>query len=297
MLSDGTAPLQLVHERQHRVGLAHACRVKPEQRTFRPGRARNAQALGQACGHLLAARGAPAQDRHGGRTRGRGHGPVKRKQETRAPGRLGGLRRGFPGVAAGQLIGALSGGVHGCFHLLPVSLHGLLVRIARHIDRIARHHRQLRERQVDREAAPGGQRDEAPGRDCKRHDGPAGHAPEHDDAHAGDAGRPRRDVGGHRHRDVLAQRLERRPERRGSAAILALFARARPPDQPHVEVQQHPADHLAVGVARDHVANLNGLGLDERQQQELAMPHGHDHGMDLFEIGVHVRRLADHLGG
>ena len=126
-----------------------------------------------------------------------------------------------------------------------------------------------------------GKRDEAAGRDGERHDGPARHPGERDDAHARDAGRSRRDIGGHRDRDVLAQSLERCPERPRAAAVLALLARARPPDEPHIEMQKRPADHLAVGMFGDHVANRHGLRLDERQQQELAVPHGHDHGVVL----------------
>ena len=69
MLSAGRRRFKLVHERQDRVRLAHACRMKPEQRAFRAGHARNAQALGQAFRNFFAPRRALAQDGHGGGTR------------------------------------------------------------------------------------------------------------------------------------------------------------------------------------------------------------------------------------
>ena len=62
-------------------------------------------------------------------------------------------------------------------------------------------------------------------------------------------------------------------------------------------MQERPADHLAIGMFGDHVVHRHGLGLDQRQEQELAMPHGHDHRVEFFEIGIGVGRFADNLGG
>ena len=62
-------------------------------------------------------------------------------------------------------------------------------------------------------------------------------------------------------------------------------------------MQKRPADHLAIGMFGDHVVHRDRLGLDQRQQQELAMPHGHDHRIELFEIGIGVGRIANDLGG
>ena len=78
---------------------------------------------------------------------------------------------------------------------------------------------------------------------------------------------------------------------------LPQLAGARAPDQAHVEMQKRPADHLAIGMFGDHIVHRHGLGLDQRQEQKLAMPHGHNHRIELFEIGIGVGRIADDLGG
>ncbi len=291
------AALQLMHKGQDGIRLSNACRMKPEKRTLRPWRARVAEPLRQPLWHFFSARRPLLEDGHGSGSGRPSRAAIDGEQDAEAPRPFRHLRRGLASIAAGKLISAFGGGVHGGFHLLAEVLHLAPIRVARHIDRLARHHRELGKRQVYGKAAPGGQRDEAACRDCERHDGSPRHPRQRYDAHACYAGGSRRDIGRQGNGRVRLERFQRRPQSSRSAAILAGFAPACAPDKSHVEMQERAPDHLAVGVLSDHVVHRHGFRLDQRKQQELAMPHGHDHRVELFQIRIGVSGFAYHLRG
>ena len=66
-----------------------------------------------------------------------------------------------------------------------------------------------------------------------------------------------------------------------AAAVLAPAGGAGAADQLHVEVLERLAQERRIGVPRQHDVGWAIGRLDERQQHELAVPHGDDAGMVL----------------
>ncbi len=180
------------------------------------------------------------------------------------------------------------------FDLLPRPLQRLVVGIARHEDRVRRHHSDAAERQVDGGAIPVVERDAVLRGDGDGVDRPSGMLRQLDDAEAGDA-RHLGHVGGER--DVVAF-LERRKHfgegNRTTLAVEFAVVGAGAADGADAEPLGGARIEFTVAVPRNqHLGAVPFIvALDERRHQMLAMPHGDDR-RHLHRV-VDRRRL-DHL--
>ncbi len=284
------------HQRKNGVGLADACGVKPGEPPRRALDARLAQALVAPQRLLLAAPLAEAQQQRRNGARKAGRFPVGLEPQPRL-GALGARtsRDGAAEIAARAVVGQLGGEVQVVLDLLPIPLELFRGRLARHMHDGADGKAQAGVGQVDLHPAPGVEREVSLGGDGDRQDPPAGLLRGHDDAEPGLARLSSRHVRRHRHRATVAQRLDRRPVGVAAAPVLVAAGGARAADQLHVETLQRLAQELGVGVPRQHdVGRLVGW-LDERQQHELAMPHGDDARMmpdAVLDDRVHLRNAA-----
>ena len=85
-----------------------------------------------------------------------------------------------------------------------------------------------------------------------RNDGPAGHAPDRNDASAGDARRSGWNVGGHDKRGAVRQRAKRGAQRCGAAAIAFALTRPGAANEFDVDRAQCFADQFGVAVPGNH---------------------------------------------
>ena len=208
----------------------------------------------------------------------------------------------FPLTAAslavvGDLVGARGGAVEPALDLLPGGFQRRVVGLARNENRIARHHRQPPERQVECALVPVVEFDAALGGDRHRIDRPAGMLRQLHHAHAGDA-RHFRHVGGERDVPPLRERFQHFGEgHRAALAVEFAVMRAGAADGADAKPHRRARVDLAVAVARDqHLGAMPAFRtLDERRHEMLAVPHGDDR-RHLHRV-VDVRRLKRDAAG
>ena len=134
-------------------------------------------------------------------------------------------------VASNKIVCPACRLVQTVLNALPARFQHGPVRIARHVYRVAHHQRQPRERQVEREAAPGPKAQAAPRREAHWYDRAARPACQPDHAQPGTPRRPRRYIRRHRDVDAILQTAQGRAKRARAAAVLAPACRARTADQ------------------------------------------------------------------
>ena len=263
--------------------------MEPGEEAGRPRRAGETVALGMPVRLLLAAPRAPGEQQRRDRRRELRHQPIGLEREARLRRLL--LVEWIGG--AGERISARRHLGERPFDCRASRLELLRVLGGGHMHRIADDDGKRRERQIDGEGAPGRQLQEVAGGDGERHHRPARLRGERGDADARAPRRAWRHVSRHGHGGAEAS--ARRDSRMAVAPprFRFRFAGAGASDQVHAEALQHRADNLRIAVARDHGFHLRRpLGLEVRQQHELAVPHGEDLRMLVEQLGVRVGRLA-----
>src|SRR3569833_2693285 len=175
----------------------------------------------------------------------------------------------------------------------PKPLHRLGVCIWWYVDLLKADHRAATEWQIDGGAIPVLHPDESTGGHRERLDRPPGFSRQHDDAETRNPG-ALRDVCGQRHVIVLFERARHLLE--GADAALAEEGRAviaGAPAGADAEPLGGDCVELAVAVPRDqNLGMIAGLRLDERGQEELAMPERDDRRHLRLDDVINIRRLV-----
>jgi hypothetical protein len=169
------------------------------------------------------------------------------------------------------------------------TLHGLAIGVGWNHNHFAPNHYSSPEWHIDSGAIPIVEADETAGRNCKRHDRPAGFPRQHDDAEARDT-RALRHVRGQCDIIFLFKRAHHFLERTDAAlamkrrAVIAGTANGADP-QPFGGKRIE----FTVAVPRDQrLGGMDFLGLDERRHKMLAMPECQDRRSLRFDDVIDV---------